>query len=89
MRIQGVPIQLWDKEVFEKIAQRYGKNLHGSAARLGDGVLSFDTVAIKVKTGEKICDSFMLEWNYLSARIWVSKDDGMWVPSFLDTKPSP
>ncbi|PWA63208.1 nucleotide-binding alpha-beta plait domain-containing protein [Artemisia annua] len=83
LKISGVPIQLWDKEVFNLIGASFGQVVHQSEACHNDGNLAFDTVAVLTKVNRRFTESVKLQWKGQAINVWVDETDELWCPDFL------
>ncbi|KAJ0868316.1 putative RNA recognition motif domain, nucleotide-binding alpha-beta plait domain superfamily [Helianthus annuus] len=91
IRVIGVPVCLWDRNVFTRIAERCGRVLVGSEAQLEDDNLAVDRMAILVQSGKRVSNEILMSWKEHEFKVWVEEIDGCWCPSFLDEQftPSP
>ncbi|PWA41368.1 RNA-directed DNA polymerase, eukaryota [Artemisia annua] len=89
LKISGVPIQLWDKEVFNLIGTGFGSVVQQSAACLKDGNLAFETVAVLMKETGRISESVKLLWDGQSIMVRVDEIEETWCPDFLKASPDP
>ncbi|KAJ0805701.1 putative RNA recognition motif domain, nucleotide-binding alpha-beta plait domain superfamily [Helianthus annuus] len=56
VKVLGVPVSLWDRNVIDKIGERCGRLLVKSDAEFSDGNMAEDRLAILVKTGKRISE---------------------------------
>lgn len=80
IRITGVPLQLWDPVIFNKIGELYGEVIQKSAASSKDGNITCEIVGVLVKSGEQISDTIKVLWNGITVQVWISEDMLDWVP---------
>ncbi|KAI7754244.1 hypothetical protein M8C21_006718 [Ambrosia artemisiifolia] len=83
IKVFGVPLPLWDRQVFNKIGERCGRVLSRSEAYASDDDLSADRMAILVHSGVRVADSFVLKWKDQRIKVWVQEMDEDWKPEFL------
>ncbi|MFS7904468.1 hypothetical protein Hanom_Chr01g00036421 [Helianthus anomalus] len=83
----GVPIHLWDKEVFDKIAEQFGPIVHGSLAAVRDGNLAHDLVAFIREDGWRVVENIEVQWRRESFQVWVMELGTDWDPDFVLLKP--
>ncbi|KAD4385870.1 hypothetical protein E3N88_26039 [Mikania micrantha] len=83
IRVHGVPIQLWDCSVIEKIGERFGKVIQQSDVSSEDGNLSYGTIGLLVSHGKKISGEVVLKWKDKAFRCWISEEEEEWAPNFL------
>ncbi|KAJ0456048.1 hypothetical protein HanIR_Chr15g0757951 [Helianthus annuus] len=87
LKIMGVPIHLWDKEVFDKIAEHFGPIVHGSLASVNDGNLAHDSVVVIWEDGWKVAEKIEVQWRRESFQVWVTESETDWDPDFVLLKP--
>ncbi|KAD3642329.1 hypothetical protein E3N88_31553 [Mikania micrantha] len=63
VRIYGVPIYLWDKDVFNCIGEKCGQVMQASSASWEDGNFSFDRIGLLVKKRQLGCIQQMMGLN--------------------------
>ncbi|KAJ0434138.1 hypothetical protein HanIR_Chr17g0878051 [Helianthus annuus] len=81
--IRGVPLELWDRGVFNSIAERFGRIIQSSEVSGDNGCLTFERVGILAKHGRKINDEVTLCCQGMQFKVWVAEDEGGWSPSFI------
>ncbi|KAD6455049.1 hypothetical protein E3N88_09755 [Mikania micrantha] len=88
IRIQGVPIQLWDAKVFDEIGGKVGRVVQGSTGSLDDGNLAYEIVGVLVKNYNKVQTKVKVCWNNVEFETWVEESGKIWVPKFLEPEDS-
>ncbi|PWA40955.1 nucleotide-binding alpha-beta plait domain-containing protein [Artemisia annua] len=88
VRILGVPMPLWDQNIFNKIGATAGKVLEPSLASFNDGNLSHERLTILVKSCTRIDHLVSLKWKTKSYLTRIVEDNDIWSPSFLDNTDS-
>ncbi|KAJ0778373.1 hypothetical protein HanLR1_Chr02g0070991 [Helianthus annuus] len=83
IKMLGVPIHLAVDSVFDSIAGKFGKVLHGSNRSSDDGDLSVNCVGVLVGDGVRITDQIDLKWDNKSFRVWIEEELVDWVPDCL------
>ncbi|MFS7973280.1 putative RNA-directed DNA polymerase [Helianthus anomalus] len=78
--ISGVPLALWDRHVFNRIAERCGRVLQKSNADCDSINLSCNFMAVLVSSGKKVSLDFQLKWLEHEFPIWVEESDLEWEP---------
>ncbi|KAI3785519.1 hypothetical protein L1987_44638 [Smallanthus sonchifolius] len=90
VRIRGIPPQLWEDEVIDSIARKYGNIMQGSLASTNDGNLASDMVAIMVTDGLTVNGEAKIVQNGTSTSCWITEVNDDWVlwESTSPVKPS-
>ncbi|KAI3716758.1 hypothetical protein L1987_67865 [Smallanthus sonchifolius] len=87
IRIQGVPIHLWERQVFDKIGSCFGKIALGSEMYVQEeGNLTYDRVGILVNNGIFISEEMELRWKDKKYKIWITEETTTWVPALWKIK---
>ncbi|KAJ0473312.1 putative RNA recognition motif domain, nucleotide-binding alpha-beta plait domain superfamily [Helianthus annuus] len=81
--IRGVPIQIWGDDVFNCIAERYGKIVEPSEADDRDLNLNYDVVGVIVNDGALINEKIKIWWKGMMLDVWVSEANYMWQPKLV------
>ncbi|PWA44295.1 nucleotide-binding alpha-beta plait domain-containing protein [Artemisia annua] len=80
VKIQGVPLNLAENSVFDKVAACFGKVVHKAHMCPDDCNLSSTIVGILVGEGVRICDSVVVKWKNRQFKVWVEEGSGTWDP---------
>ncbi|KAI3807294.1 hypothetical protein L1987_23220 [Smallanthus sonchifolius] len=90
VRIRGIPPQLWEDEVFDSIARKYGEIMQGTLASTNDGNLASDMVAIMVTDGLTVKGEAKIVRNGTTTSCWITEVNEDWVlwESTSSVKPS-
>ncbi|KAJ0668807.1 hypothetical protein HanPI659440_Chr17g0693811 [Helianthus annuus] len=83
VRVQGVPMHLADNEVFNRIAELFGKIVNGSQVEVEDGNLSVSWIGLLVGEGDRIHDHNTLRWKNKLYRVWIEEEFSEWVPDSI------
>ncbi|KAM0042813.1 hypothetical protein Hdeb2414_s0010g00334171 [Helianthus debilis subsp. tardiflorus] len=83
VRVIDIPIRLADNNVFDGIAGRFGKIVHGSSMSEDDNNLSFSLIGILVGDGDRIRDHVSVRWKSITYRVWIEEESGEWTPDCL------
>ncbi|KAI3716610.1 hypothetical protein L1987_67600 [Smallanthus sonchifolius] len=81
--VKGIPACLWDRHVFDRIGERFGRLVQKSEANVEDGNISQEKLAVLVNHGAFISEEIKVVWGGASIRVWVHEVDEDWAPSFL------
>ncbi|PWA36200.1 nucleotide-binding alpha-beta plait domain-containing protein [Artemisia annua] len=84
VKILGVPMPLWDQNVFNKIGATAGTVLEPSFASHKDINLSHEKLTILVKSSTRIDQHVHLKWKTKSYLTRIVEDNDVWSPPFLD-----
>ncbi|KAF5819567.1 putative RNA recognition motif domain, nucleotide-binding alpha-beta plait domain superfamily [Helianthus annuus] len=83
LQVHGVPAQLAMDQVFDVIANRYGKVVQ-SASISGDiNNLSYALIGVLSKVCKRIVDRVDVNWRGHMFNVWVDEDVGEWVPECI------
>ncbi|KAJ0470271.1 hypothetical protein HanIR_Chr14g0716901 [Helianthus annuus] len=82
LKITGLPLQLFSREVIDVVGNSYGKIVHRAARSDGDDDLSYDYIRVLVGDGKRIAESVSLAWRDRKFSIWVAEEAGDWIPEF-------
>ncbi|KAI3683658.1 hypothetical protein L1987_84170 [Smallanthus sonchifolius] len=80
VRIRGIPPQLWEHEVFDSVARKYGEIMQCSLASTNDGNLASDMVAIMVTDGLTVEGEAKIVRNGITTSCWITEVNEDWVP---------
>ncbi|KAI3676090.1 hypothetical protein L1987_85689 [Smallanthus sonchifolius] len=83
LRRHGVPLQLWEAQVFDTLASKVGKIVAPSQAAFADGVMTFDTVGIRVGAGWSLPEDLTLIWQNKRFRCRLQVEDEEWCPGWV------
>ncbi|KAJ0575052.1 putative RNA recognition motif domain, nucleotide-binding alpha-beta plait domain superfamily [Helianthus annuus] len=81
--VRGIPLELWDKGVFNSIGERFGRIVQPSEASSTDWCLAFNKMAIVVNHRRKINEEVVIVWRDRRVKIWVVEEEGEWSPNFI------
>ncbi|KAJ0808769.1 putative RNA recognition motif domain, nucleotide-binding alpha-beta plait domain superfamily [Helianthus annuus] len=76
IKIVGVPVSLWDRNVFNKIGERCGRLLVKSEVEAENGNLAEDRLAILVHSGKRVSAEFNILWKEHNIQVWVEEIAG-------------
>ncbi|KAI3682906.1 hypothetical protein L1987_83270 [Smallanthus sonchifolius] len=84
LKIMGVPVHLWESQVFDAIAASMGKVVAQSHATFNGegGDLIRDTVGIIVEKEWNIQEEITLKWRDKTYSVWCKEDDDGWCPEW-------
>ncbi|KAJ0891813.1 putative RNA recognition motif domain, nucleotide-binding alpha-beta plait domain superfamily [Helianthus annuus] len=80
INIFGVPPHIFSSKIFNVIGGRFGRLVHESQAKDGDGDLTFDCVGVLTDNGNLISGFLKLKWQDKNYRVWVNEEPSAWVP---------
>ncbi|KAK9050264.1 hypothetical protein SSX86_030766, partial [Deinandra increscens subsp. villosa] len=83
LKITGVPPNLWDSEVVDKIGSVYGKVICSSEADAYDVNLAWKKVGIVTNSFDPIDGTILLEWRKTIPRCRVTEFVDEWYPDFV------
>ncbi|KAM0039543.1 hypothetical protein Hdeb2414_s0012g00383251 [Helianthus debilis subsp. tardiflorus] len=89
VRISGVPVKLWDKEVFACIGYSISHVLRIPDSSWDVADLSKVVIAVLFKSGAKISLPVQFFWKNLVYHTWLEKEGGDWDPWLLSVISSP
>ncbi|KAJ0907901.1 hypothetical protein HanRHA438_Chr07g0304401 [Helianthus annuus] len=81
--IKGVPIHLWQAEVFNCIAGEIGEVIMESSADNLDLNLYFDIVGVVVNGMGPINEKIKVKWFEQEFEVWITEIKESWTPDFL------
>ncbi|KAI3773615.1 hypothetical protein L1987_48145 [Smallanthus sonchifolius] len=90
--VRGIPACLWDRHVFDRIGERFGRLVPKSKACVEDSNISQEKLVVLVKHGAFISEEIKVIWGGAPIRVWVHEVEEDWAPSILfpaSTCPSP
>ncbi|KAJ0567581.1 putative RNA recognition motif domain, nucleotide-binding alpha-beta plait domain superfamily [Helianthus annuus] len=87
VRISGVPFQLRDNKLFERIGSLFGKVVEPSEFSWQSQDNSEDVITILSSQGSCVEESVVLNWKNRKIVVWVSEIPGCWAPDFAEESP--
>ncbi|KAF5798863.1 hypothetical protein HanXRQr2_Chr07g0297901 [Helianthus annuus] len=80
LRVIGVPIHLAADKVFDSIARKFGKVIHGSQRSPEDVDLSSNCIGVLRGDGVRIAEEISLIWKDKRFIVWVEEEMAEWIP---------
>ncbi|KAL8238115.1 hypothetical protein R6Q59_019196 [Mikania micrantha] len=89
LRIWGIPPQLWDSLVMDKIGIKFGTIVSHSEASTCDSNLTMDSIGVMLSDVKPISEEIIIHWQNKTFCGWVEEDKRNWVPEFVNAGSSP
>ncbi|KAI7752779.1 hypothetical protein M8C21_018310, partial [Ambrosia artemisiifolia] len=86
IKISGVPVYLWNSNVFSTIEGKAGMVIHGPSASSNDVNLASQKVAVLVSHGRRIEDCLNVICQGRLFKVWITEVDEEWVPDFVTSE---
>ncbi|MFS7979581.1 hypothetical protein Hanom_Chr10g00929381 [Helianthus anomalus] len=83
LRIVGVPIIAWEREVFNEISSTFGVVILPSKAGVRDCNLAYEIVGILTNMGRTLNEEVTITWHGKEYRVWIKEIMEDWVLDFL------
>ncbi|KAD4178488.1 hypothetical protein E3N88_27079 [Mikania micrantha] len=84
LRIWGIPPQLWENTIMNKIGEKFGKVVCQSEASTCDTNLTLDAIGVLVSDIKPISEEIIIHWKNKQFRGWIEEDKRNWVPDFVN-----
>ncbi|KAJ0436824.1 hypothetical protein HanHA300_Chr16g0595011 [Helianthus annuus] len=83
LRIQGIPLHLFDSEILRMVGNLFGKALYVPSNVGDDQDLSVKCVGVLAGLEPRIMEVVRLKWRDRWFRLWVSEEENVWIPDCL------
>ncbi|KAJ0546756.1 hypothetical protein HanIR_Chr08g0364461 [Helianthus annuus] len=83
VKLVGIPIMLWSKEIGEKIGKSFGKVVYQERMNVNSGNLNETRLGIIVNTGKEIKEEVKVNFRGQDHTVWVSELSGIWAPEYI------
>ncbi|KAL4591278.1 hypothetical protein LXL04_004236 [Taraxacum kok-saghyz] len=89
IKVEGLPLHLWDSHCFDSVGGLFGRVLSPSARPLKTSDLSVGSMSIPVNSIDKIEEYVEILWQDQRHKVFVCEDMWPWVPDFADIVSTP
>ncbi|KAJ0826227.1 putative RNA-directed DNA polymerase [Helianthus annuus] len=84
LKVVGVPIHLAADEMYDSVARKFGKIVHGSHRMPEDVDLSSICIGILRGDGVRVAEEVVLTWKDKRFKVWVEEVSEEWLPECLE-----
>ncbi|KAK9048467.1 hypothetical protein SSX86_032569 [Deinandra increscens subsp. villosa] len=89
LKISGVPIQLWDEEIFIDIGKTFGEVVYSGDFDTEETNLAWKNIGVVAQGNDRIDEEIELIWEESPIRCRVTEVEGEWLPEFLHSRKAP
>ncbi|MFS8001694.1 hypothetical protein Hanom_Chr13g01193331 [Helianthus anomalus] len=82
IKVVGIPIMFWSKEIGEKIGEAVGKVIYQDKMNLNSGILNEARLGVLVNTGKEIKEVKIIFRGH-EYTVWISGLSGVWASEFI------